>query len=157
MKCDWLAKVFTLAAASTMAIAPVLFKPVDALAQGSMGGSIGVQEKSVSGDRDRPARASAPPARRSAPEPKRAAPRPANYDGIWYVTNIGCGGTSGPVAVSGGRVSGGGGVTGTVASNGSVRTVSSSAVGWGRISGNSASGGFRTHGGCTGRWTAVRR
>jgi hypothetical protein len=133
-----------------------------AQAQGSMGGSIGVQEKSVSGDRDPPRSApSAPPRQRSAPEPKRAAPkpagRPANYDGAWLVNNIGCGGTAGRVWVSGGRISGDGGVTGSVSSNGSVSTRTSVSVGWGRVSGNRGSGGFRTNDGCTGRWTSVRQ
>jgi hypothetical protein len=131
-----------------------------AQAQGSMGGSIGVQEKSVSGDRESP-RAAPPPPRRSAPEPKRAAPKPAgrppNYDGAWLVNNIGCGGAAGRVWVSGGRISGDGGVTGSVSANGTVSTRTSVSVGWGRVSGNRGSGGFRTNDGCTGRWTSVRQ
>jgi hypothetical protein len=129
-------------------------------AQGSMGGSIGVQEKSVSGDRDTP-RAAPAPRQRSAPEPKRAAPkpagRPANYEGVWFVNNIGCGGSTGRVLVSGGRISGDGGVTGNVSASGAVRTATAVSVGWGRISGNRGSGGFRTNDGCTGRWTSVRQ
>ena len=136
-----------------------------AQAQGSMGGSIGVQEKSVSGDREAP-RAAPPPRQRSAPEPKRAAPkaatpkpagRPANYDGAWLVNNIGCGGAAGRVSVSGGRISGDGGVTGSVSANGTVSTRTSVSVGWGRVSGSRGSGGFRTNDGCTGRWTSVRQ
>lgn len=130
-----------------------------AQAQGSMGGSIGVQEKSVSGDRE-PQRA-APPPRRSVPEPKRAAPkpagRPANYDGAWLVNNMGCGGGAGRVWVSGGRISGDGGVTGSVSASGTVSTRTSVSVGWGRVSGSRGSGGFRTNDGCTGRWTSVRQ
>jgi hypothetical protein len=132
-------------------------------AQGSMGGSIGVQEKSVSGDRE-PSRAAPPPPparQRSAPEPKRAAPKPAgrpvSYDGAWLVNNIGCGGAAGRVSVSGGRISGDGGVTGSVSANGTVSTRTSVSVGWGRVSGNRGSGGFRTNDGCTGRWTSVRQ
>ncbi len=133
-----------------------------AQAQGSMGGSIGVQEKSVSGDREPPRAAPSPPPRqRSAPEPKRAAPkpagRPANYDGAWLVNNIGCGGSAGRVWVSGGRISGDGGVTGSVSANGTVSTRTAVSVGWGRVSGNRGSGGFRTSDGCTGRWTSVRQ
>jgi hypothetical protein len=144
-----------------------------AQAQGSMGGSIGVQEKSVSGDRDAPKASpkaappaarqrSAPEPRRAAPEPKRAAPRKggggggANYDGVWFVNNIGCGGSAGRVVVSGGRISGDGGVTGSVSANGTVRTSTAVSVGWGRVSGNRGSGGFRTNDGCTGRWTSSR-
>jgi hypothetical protein len=129
-----------------------------AAAQGSMGGSIGVQEKSVSGDREAP-RAAPPAQKRSAPEPKRAAPRQrggGNYDGVWHVTNIGCGGVPGTATVSGGRISGGG-VTGSVSPSGAVRSSSAVSVGWGQISGSRASGGFRTNDGCTGRWTAVRQ
>ena len=128
---------------------------------GSMGGSIGIQEKSVSGDREPPKAAPAPSRQRSAPEPKRAAPkpaaRPANYDGVWLVNNVGCGGSAGRVLVSGGRISGDGGVTGSVSANGTVRTSTSVSVGWGRVSGNRGSGGFRTSDGCTGRWTSVRQ
>ena len=131
-----------------------------AQAQGSMGGSIGMQEKSVSGDREPPSARPSPPPRRSAPEPKRAAPKPAsrpNYDGAWLVNNMGCGGTAGRVWVSGGRISGDGGVTGSVSANGTVRTRTSVSVGWGRVRGNRGSGGFRTNDGCTGRWTSVRQ
>jgi hypothetical protein len=140
----------------------LLFSLADpANAQGSMGGSIGVQEKSVSGDRESPRAAPPPPRQRSAPEPKRAAPkpagRPANYDGAWLVNNIGCGGGAGRVTVSGGRISGDGGVTGSVSGNGSVNTRTSVSVGWGRVSGSRGSGGFRTNDGCTGRWTSVRQ
>ncbi|MFN3347811.1 hypothetical protein [Pseudorhodoplanes sp.] len=151
MTFDLLAK----ASVPVAALALWLCEPLPAQAQGSMGGSIGVQEKSVSGDRDPPR--AAPPSS-AAPEPKRAAPprRPANYDGVWQVTNIGCGGVPGTAIVSGGRISGGG-VTGSVSSTGKVRTATAVSVGWGQISGNRASGGFRTQDGCTGRWTAVRR
>jgi hypothetical protein len=132
-----------------------------AFAQGSMGGSIGVQEKSVSGDREPPKTAPAQSRQRSAPEQKRAAPkpagRPANYDGAWLVNNIGCGGVAGRVSVSGGRISGDGGVTGSVSANGTVSTRTSVSVGWGRVSGSRGSGGFRTNDGCTGRWTSVRQ
>jgi hypothetical protein len=137
------------------------FVPAAFAQSGSMGGPIGIREKSLSGDRE-PPKAAPPPARqRSAPEPQRAAPkpasRPANYDGVWFVNNIGCGGTTGRVLVSGGRISGDGGVTGSVSGNGAVRTSTSVSVGWGRVTGNRGSGGFRTNDGCTGRWTSVRQ
>jgi hypothetical protein len=157
MTFDFLAKGSALA----LALALIPFGSANVvLAQGSMGGSIGVQEKSVSGDRETP-KAAPPPRQRSAPEPKRAAPkpagRPANYDGAWLVNNIGCGGTAGRVWVSGGRISGDGGVTGSVSANGTVSTRTSVSVGWGRVSGSRGSGGFRTNDGCTGRWTSVRQ
>jgi hypothetical protein len=154
---------FAKASVSVIALGLILFEPARiAQAQGSMGGSIGVQEKSVSGDREAPRAALPPPSRqRSAPEPKRAAPRPAgrpaNYDGVWFVNNIGCGGSTGRVSVSGGRISGDGGVTGSVSASGAVRTATAVSVGWGRVSGNRGSGGFKTNDGCTGRWTSVRQ
>jgi len=137
-----------------------------ARAQGNMGGSIGVQEKSVSGDREAPRAAPAPRQKRSAPEPKRepkrVASRPSgggsgggNYDGTWYVTNVGCGAGSGAVSVVGGRIAAGP-TSGSVSAGGSVRTVSANSVGWGQLSGNRGSGGFKTNDGCTGRWTASR-
>lgn len=152
-----------LAGASVLALNLFALAP-PAMAQGSMGGSIGVQEKSVSGDREAP-RAAPKPQKRSAPapEPKRAAaPRPrggggpsANYDGTWYVTNVGCGAGSGSVNVVGGRIASGP-TSGSVTAGGAVRTVSANSVGWGQLSGNRGSGGFRTNDGCTGRWTASR-
>lgn len=152
MMWGWLARACVIALAASALVKP-------AGAQGSAGGSIGVQEKSVSGDREAPA--AAPPRaqpQRSAPQPKRAATRSggANYDGAWHVTNVGCGGTPGTAFISGGRISGGG-VSGSVSSSGAVRTRSAVSVGWGQISGNRASGGFRTNDGCTGRWSAVRQ
>ena len=153
------ARVF--AAASAMALAAIVLTQT-AQAQGSMGGSVGVQEKSVSGDREAPRSAPPPRQKRAAPAPEpRRAPPPrrgggGNYDGNWYVTNVGCGGVPGTATISGGRVSGGG-VSGSVSSSGAVRTASAVSVGWGQISGNRASGGFRTNDGCTGRWSAVRQ
>jgi hypothetical protein len=159
---DDIAMTFDFLAKGAVAALVSLASMQIALAQGSMGGSVGVQEKSVSGDREVPRAAPPPSQKRSAPEAKRSAPAPrrsgggGNYDGVWHVTNIGCGGVPGTAMVSGGRVSGGG-VTGTVSSSGAVRTASAVSVGWGQISGNRASGGFRTNDGCTGRWTAVRQ
>jgi hypothetical protein len=158
MICDCSAK----GVAITLALALIsVGHPQSAFAQGSMGGSVGVQEKSVSGDRAPSRTAPAPSPQRSAPEARRPAPkpagRPANYDGAWLVNNIGCGGTAGRVWVSGGRISGDGGVTGRVSPNGTVSTRTSVSVGWGRVSGSRGSGGFKTNDGCTGRWTSVRQ
>ncbi len=154
-------------AAVTTLVLIALAQP--AQAQGNMGGSIGVQEKSVSGDREAPRAAPPPRPKRAAPEPKRSAPEPkraaarsgggggpsANYDGTWYVTNVGCGAGSGAVNVVGGRIASGP-TSGSVSAGGSVRTVSANSVGWGQLSGNRGSGGFKTNDGCTGRWTASR-
>src|SRR5689334_5614600 len=91
-----------------------------ALAQGSAGGSVGNDEKSLSGSREAP-RSVEKPARRSKPkaeadEPRRAARRSGGgggggggagqFDGVWSVTASGCGGTSTQTVVaSGGRLS----------------------------------------------------
>lgn len=155
MRSGLISGIFAFVSAGTLALF-ALAQP--AQAQGSTGGSIGVQEKSVSGDRAAPPRAAPPraaPQQRHAPAPKRAA-TPRNYDGVWFVTNVGCNGANGTAVVSGGRVSGGG-VTGSVSASGAVHTRSAVSVGWGQISGNRASGGFRTNDGCTGRWSAVRQ
>jgi hypothetical protein len=113
-----------------------------AQAQGSMGGSIGVQEKSVSGDRDAPKGAPVPPKRtapkaaakpqRPAPEPK-AAPRKGggggNYDGTWHVTQVGCGAFNGAFFISGSRVSASrAGFSGSISSGGSLRAGSQTSV-----------------------------
>ena len=92
-----------------------------AFAQGSAGGSIGNDEKSLSGTREAPRSVEAPARRsRSEPtEPRRAAPRSSgggggNFDGAWVVNSVGCGSTTrGAVVVTSGRVIGEG-VTGTI-------------------------------------------
>jgi hypothetical protein len=90
-----------------------------AFAQGSVGGSIGNDEKSLSGSRSTPrAVETEKPARRSKPRPEPEEPRRAarksgggggggggNFDGAWMVTSVGCGGTTtGAVVVTSGRV-----------------------------------------------------
>ena len=105
-----------------------------AFAQGSAGGSIGNDEKSLSGSRSTPrAIETEKPARRSKPRPEPEEPRRAsressgggggNFDGAWMVTSVGCGGSStGAVVVTSGRIIAQG-VSGSVSSNGGVRTV----------------------------------
>ena len=141
-----------------------------AFAQGSAGGSIGNDEKSLSGSREAP-RSVESPTRRSKPrseaaEPRRAAPKSGgggggNFDGAWVVNSVGCGSTTtGAVVVTSGRVIGEG-VTGTISPNGAVRTtgnfngivVTSS----GRVSSRSGSGTFQQSNGCGGTWTASKQ
>ena len=139
-----------------------------AFAQGSAGGSIGNDEKSLSGTREAP-RSVEGPARRSRSEPaepRRAAPRSSgggggNFDGAWVVNSVGCGSTTGgAVVVTSGRVIGGG-VTGTISPRGAVRTtgnfngvvVTSS----GHVSSRSGSGSFSQSNGCGGTWTASKQ
>jgi hypothetical protein len=139
-----------------------------AIAQGSAGGSIGNDEKALSGSRDAPRSVEAP-VRRSSPKPEATEPRRTtrgggggdNFDGAWIVNSVGCGSaTRGAVVVTSGRIIGEG-VTGTISSNGAVRTtgnyngvvVNSS----GRVSSRSGSGTFRQSNGCGGTWTSAKQ
>jgi hypothetical protein len=143
-----------------------------ALAQsGSAGGSIGNDEKSLSGSREAP-RSVEPskPARRSKPEadePRRASPKGSgggggNFDGSWVAVGVGtpCGTSTERFIISGGRISGELS-TGQVSPNGSTRSGGSvSGLSWnssGRFSGRSGSGTFVRSDGCTGRWTASKQ
>ena len=144
-----------------------------AFAQGSAGGSIGNDEKSLSGSRATPrAVETQKPARRSKPrvereEPRRAARRSngggggGNFDGAWMVTSVGCGGTTtGAVVVTSGRVIAQG-VSGTVSSSGGVRTLGNfngvAVTSSGRLSSRSGSGSFRRSDGCNGSWSASKQ
>ena len=136
---------------------------------GSAGGSIGNDEKSLSGTREAPR--SVEPARRSRAKPEAEEPRRAsrksggggggNFDGAWIVNSVGCGGSSrGAVVVTSGRIIGEG-VSGTVSPNGGVRTVGNfsgvSVTSSGHLSGRSGSGAFRRSDGCNGMWTASKQ
>ena len=140
---------------------------------GSAGGSIGNDEKSLSGSRESP-RAVEPskPARRSKPEaeePRRASRNSdggsgggGNFDGAWAVTSMGtpCGGAAETIVISSGRITGQLS-SGQVSPNGST-TSSGSAGGlsWnssGRFSGRSGSGTFRRSDGCAGTWSASKQ
>jgi hypothetical protein len=142
-----------------------------ALAQsGSVGGSIGNDDKSLSGSRSaEPQRSS----RRSQPapaaEPRRPAPRRASgggsghFDGAWMVvsTGITCSGTStGAVVVTSGRIIGEG-LTGTVSPSGAARSVGNyngvTVISTGRVSGRSGSGTFKRSDGCIGRWVSSKQ
>jgi hypothetical protein len=146
--------------------------PNAALAQsGSAGGSIGNDEKSLSGTRSEPR--SAAPERssrrsKSEDEPRRSAPRPSggggggNFDGAWVVVGVGTtcsGGSTSAVVISSGRIIGEG-VTGTVSPSGAANAVGKSngitIISTGRLSGRSGSGSFRQSDGCSGRWTATK-
>ena len=134
---------------------------------GSAGGSIGNDEKSLSGSRATPrAIETEKPARRSRPEaesPRRASRSGGggNFDGAWMVTSVGCGGTTtGAVVVTSGRIIAQG-VSGSVSGNGSARTVGNfngvTVTSSGRLSGRSGSGTFRQSTGCGGTWTASKQ
>ena len=147
-----------------------------ALAQsGSAGGSIGNDEKSLSGSREAP-RSVEPqkPARRSKPEaeePRRAS-RPSggggggggggSFDGAWVAVAVGspCGSSTERFVISGGSLSGELS-SGSVSPNGATRSGGSvSGLSWtssGRFSGRNGSGSFVRSDGCTGRWTASKQ
>ena len=142
-----------------------------ALAQsGSAGGSIGNDEKSLSGSREAP-RASEAPARRNKPEaeePRRASRKSGggggnSFDGAWIVSSVGvtCQGTSSnAVVVTSGKIIGQI-ARGTVSPDGRVYGTSTgngiTVITTGRLSGRSGGGTFRQSDGCTGRWTASKQ
>lgn len=128
-------------------------------AQGSSGGSIGNDDKSVSGTRN------IEPERRgtSEPEVRRAPARGggvSRFDGAWMFVVVGCG--SGNVAgvIAGGRLSvpNGGG---SVGPSGALRAVAAAngltTVASGHLSGAGGGGVFSRSDGCAGRWTAMKQ
>lgn len=131
-------------------------------AQGSIGGTIGNTEKSVSGTQDaEPER----PARRSKPAPgARQTPAPgdnvAKFDGTWTFVATGCGAGMRQGAISGGRISignGGGQVSASGAMRVSFTTVSGvTQVAVGRLSGVTGTGTYSRPNGCAGSWTATK-
>ena len=136
---------------------------------GSAGGSIGNDEKSLSGARSDRSAAPAEPARRSKPAAEERSSRRSggggggggSFDGAWIVTSVGCGGsTSGAVVVSSGKVIGEG-VSGTVSPSGSVSTQGQGQgvtfTSTGRVSGRSGSGTWRRSDGCGGTWTSAKQ
>ena len=140
---------------------------------GSAGGSIGNDEKSLSGSRETP-RAAEPskPTRRSKPEadePRRASRKSGgggngggNIDGAWVLTSVGtpCGSSSDTVVISSSKMVGQYG-TAQVSPNGSVSGVGSAgSLSWtmsGRFSGRSGSGTFRRSDGCAGSWSGSKQ
>jgi hypothetical protein len=134
---------------------------------GSAGGSIGNDEKSLSGSRSGE---SSKPARRSQPEadePRRAGRKGGgsgtNFDGAWIVSSVGvtCSGTSSnAVVVTSGKIIGQT-ARGTVSPDGRVYGTSTgngiTVITTGRLSGRSGGGTFRQSDGCTGRWTASKQ
>jgi hypothetical protein len=143
--------------------------PATAFAQsGSAGGSIGNDEKSLSGSRSEPSsdQAAPTPPSREAEQPRGSdAGGGSNFDGTWAYTGFStnCGGSgSGFWVVSGGLIIGKKGVViGRISPDGDYR---STAVGndgvaltsTGKMSRNSGGGSFRRADGCVGRWTARR-
>jgi hypothetical protein len=160
-------------AALLSAVLAVAALPDIARAQsGSAGGSIGNDEKSLSGSRGTPPAAEpSKPARRSKPAndaPSRAPQKSGggggggNYDGAWVLTSVGatCAGSTDTVVITSGKlvgqygtaqVSPNGATSGTGAAGGLTWTMS------GRFSGRSGSGTFQRSDGCTGTWTGAKQ
>lgn len=139
---------------------------------GSSGGSIGNDDKSLSGSRAAPrAVTPAKPERSKSSEAPRRASRKTgseggggsgNFDGSWVIVAEGspCGSSTERFVISGGSISGEMS-SGHVSPNGAT-TGGGSAGGltWtssGRFSGRSGSGSFVRSDGCKGHWTASKR
>ena len=135
----------------------------EGFAQGSMGGTIGKEDKSVSGTRGsesgQPERGRKPKsaARRA---PAREGGRVSRFDGRWTFIAAGCGAGTKRGVISGGAISSSGG-SGQVSSGGSMRasfTVFGKAtVAVGRLSGVTGTGTYTRVDGCKGPWTAIRK
>jgi hypothetical protein len=148
---------------------PLVCGPGLAIAQsGSAGGSIGNDEKSLSGSRSGE---SSRPARRSQDEPdepRRASRKSGgggggNFDGAWmvYARGVTCqGSSSNAVVVTSGKIIGQT-ARGTVSPDGTVYGTSEgngiTVITTGRLSGRSGGGTFRQSDGCTGTWTAAKQ
>ncbi len=153
----------------------VAIGPGAAFAQsGSAGGSIGNDEKSLSGSRETPRSVeSERPARRSRPEaeePRRASRKSGgggggggSFDGAWVVVSVGTtcsGGSTTAVVVTSGKIIGQG-VNGTVSPSGAASSVGNydgiTVISSGHVSGRSGSGTFKRSDGCTGTWTSSKQ
>ena len=152
--------------AGLLAVFVLCLYAAPALAQGSTGGSIGKQDKSISGDQDGGSRSTSrerPSKSERSSSRSRSGGGGGNFDGTWNSASFGrtCSDkTTAVVTISGGQmtsegfsgtVSGSGAVRGVWAGSGITATVS------GRISGNSGSGSFQRSDGCVGSWTLSKR
>lgn len=133
---------------------------------GSMGGTIGNREKSLSGSREtapeRPARQSKPKESHR-PAASHNAGGGGSLDGSWSISSAGinCSDTfRETVVVSGRRLTGNYG-SGSVSANGSISGSGNyngiGVTSRGRFSGRSGSGTFQRSDGCHGRWTATKQ
>jgi hypothetical protein len=152
----------------------ITISPSTTHAQGSAGGSIGNDDKAVSGSRSEPRSAPAVRASRrskSEDEPRRSSSRRSgggsggggSLDGAWVVSSAGvtCPDTfTETVVVTSGRIIGANG-SGTVSSGGSVSGVGNySGIivrSQGRMAGRTGSGTFQRSDGCSGRWTSSKQ
>jgi hypothetical protein len=138
--------------------------PEYAKAQGAAGGSIGNDDKAVSGSRPERSTASEKPARRqpTSDEPRRRGG--GNFDGAWMMSGVGNAVCHGPISnaiiVTNGQIDGGG-ARGTVSASGAVNGIAQGSgktmITTGRLSGRRGSGTFRQSDGCAGTWTASKQ
>lgn len=154
-------------------LALIFLSAAPAFAQsGSAGGSIGNDDKSISGTRESRPAATAPlnqPAK-SRPTPAPQASRRGGgsgggpFDGNWTFsgTSTNCQGSgTGAFTVSGTRVTVASGGGGSVSSSGAFQATTNVEGGvtltaTGRLSGSSGGGSYTRSDGCVGRWTASR-
>lgn len=148
------------------AITPHAANHVRLAQSGSMGGTVGNREKSLSGSREaapeRPARQSRPKESHR-PAASHNAGSGGNLDGAWSISSAGinCSDTfRETVVVSGRRLTGNYG-SGSVSANGSITGSGNyngiGVTSRGRFSGRSGSGTFQRSDGCHGRWTATKQ
>lgn len=135
----------------------------EAHAQGSIGGTIGKTDKSMSGTES-----PEPPVSLGKPgsAARRAPPRGGSasvsaFDGVWTFVATGCGAGAKQGVISGGKISIGDG-GGQVGANGAMRcsftTMSGvTQVAVGRLSGMTGAGTYSRPNGCSGRWTARKQ
>lgn len=140
----------------------------DSFAQGSTGGTIGKEDKSVSGTRS--SEPEARPERRSKPrsEARRAPARGggggggsvSRFDGKWTFIATGCGAGTKRGDISGGKIrswGGGGQVSASGVMRASFTAFGKSNTVAGRLSGVTGTGTYTRIDGCTGPWTAIKQ
>ena len=130
---------------------------------GSTGGSIGNDEKSLSGPRQtRPERPEPNPTEEThRSRPSSGGGGRGNFDGPWAFTSAGCSGAGMTVAVIHGGRFATQFSTGDVSPNGAIRSVGAANglafTATGRLVGNSGGGTFKRSDGCNGRWSAMKQ
>ena len=148
----------------------LITSPSAVLAQsGSAGGSIGNDDKSLSGSRSAEPERLARPSKPDTDEPRRSTARrgggggDGNFDGAWIVVSTGvtCPGTStSAVVVTSGKIIGQG-LSGTISPSGAAQSVGHyngvTVVSTGHAAGRSGSGTFRGSDGCSGRWISTKQ
>ena len=165
------ARHLTRTAVLALLIALLCSSDFAAAQSGSAGGSIGNDEKSLSGSREPPrSKETENPGPRSKPEADESRPSARkdggggnNFDGAWVVHSRGvtCQGTSSnAVVVTSGKIIGQT-ARGTVSPDGRVYATTAdngiTVITTGRLSGRSGGGTFRQSDGCTGTWTASKQ